>query len=241
MERFLRTELLLGKQTLERFKKSKVTLLGLGAVGSYCLEALARAGIGDFRLADFDIVRPSNINRNLLAFEQTLGREKTEVAAERVLSINPDCKVETLPILVNKNNIAPVADGSNIVIDAVDSLGPKTEIISYLVLNKIPFLSSMGAALRCDPLAVRAGDISQAACPLAQRLRKRLKKHGITDGVTCVYSEEKAQRIEKYSAIAEDEIFKRGRIRTPLGSMPTVPAAFGITLASLALSILTKD
>ncbi|MFA5320840.1 MAG: tRNA threonylcarbamoyladenosine dehydratase [Candidatus Omnitrophota bacterium] len=243
MERFLRTELLLGKKALSVLRESRVTIIGLGAVGSYCLEILARAGIGNFTLADFDVIRKSNLNRNLLALENTIGRNKTEVAAGRVLGINPACNVTMINEMIDETNIARICAGSGIVIDAIDSLGPKAAILSYLARNNIKMASSMGAALRKDVSEVKAGDISQAtSCPLAQRLRKRLKKDGITSGIPCVFSLEKPLTVSTAES-KEEETFKRGRQRQTLGSMPTVPAVFGVTLAGLALEILlnTKE
>jgi len=240
MERFLRTELLLGKKAMSVLRESRVTVIGLGAVGSYCLEILARAGIGNFTLADFDVIRKSNLNRNLLALESTLGMNKTEAAAGRVLGINPACNVTTISEMIDGTNIARICAGSGIVIDAIDSLGPKAAILSYLARNNIRLASSMGAALKKDPASVRTGDISQAAsCPLAQRLRKRLKKTGITSGIPCVFSLEKPLTVSTAGA-KEEETFKRGRQRQALGSMPTVPAIFGVMLAGLALEILLK-
>ncbi|NLE91178.1 MAG: tRNA threonylcarbamoyladenosine dehydratase [Elusimicrobia bacterium] len=237
MDRFLRTELLLGKKALSVLRKSRVTIIGLGAVGSHCLESLARAGTGNFILADFDVIKKSNFNRNMLALEETVGKYKTEAAASRVLSINPSCGITLFNEMVDGSNIGEICSRSDVVLDAVDSLGPKAEILAYLAAHRIPSVSSMGAALRKDPSAVRSGDISQVLfCPLAQRLRKRLRKNGVTSGILCVYSEEKPAAAS--TAGQEEEYFKRGRERRILGSLPTVPAAFGATLASLALEIL---
>jgi len=238
MDRFLRTELLLGKKALSLLRKSRVTIIGLGAVGSHCLESLTRAGTGNFNLADFDVIKKSNLNRNMLALEETVGKYKTEAAAARVLSINPSCGITLFNEMVDGSNIGKICSGSDAVVDAVDSLGPKTEILAYLATHRIPSVSSMGAALRKDPSAVRSGDIAQALfCPLAQRLRKRLRKNGVTSsGILCVYSEEKPAAAS--TAGQEEEYFKRGRQRQILGSVPTVPAAFGITLAAMVLEIL---
>jgi len=236
MDRFLRTELLLGKKALSLLRKSRVTIIGLGAVGSHCLESLARAGTGNFNLADFDVIKKSNFNRNMLTLEETVGKYKTEAAAARVLSINPSCGITLFNEMVDGSNIGKICSGSDAVVDAVDSLGPKAEILAYLAAHRIPSASSMGAALRKDPSAVRSGDIAQALfCPLAQRLRKRLRKNGAASGILCVYSEEKPAAA---STAGQEEYFKRGRQRQILGSVPTVPAAFGITLAALVLEIL---
>lgn len=238
MERFLRTELLIGKKAMSVLRESRAVIIGLGAVGSYCLENLARAGIRNFTLVDFDVIRKSNLNRNLLAVETTIGLNKTDAAASRVLSINPSCGVTPVNEMANAGNIGRICSGGGIVVDAIDSLGPKAEILSYMSLNKIPFVSSMGAALRKDPAAVRSGDISQAVlCPLAQRLRKRLKKNGITSGIHCVFSTEKPAAASGTKQ-KEDEFFKRGRARPALGSLPTVPAVFGVMLAGLALEMM---
>ncbi|HOW43335.1 MAG TPA: tRNA threonylcarbamoyladenosine dehydratase [Candidatus Omnitrophota bacterium] len=242
MERFLRTELIIGKHNLLKLHASSVTVLGLGAVGSYVVEALARAGVGSLRLADFDTVRPSNINRNLLAFESTVGEKKVAVAARRIRDIHPQCRVETADLFVDGQTIAGVADtGAALIIDAMDSLNPKTQTLAYLYQRRIPVISSMGAALRADVFAVRCGDLFEArGCVLAQQLRKRLRKYGIHKGIFCVYSQEPRLK-QAVGDSATQEAYARGRARKQLGSLPTVPGIFGLTIAHCAIKFLLGE
>jgi tRNA threonylcarbamoyladenosine dehydratase len=191
-ELFSRTELLIGREGIERLRKSFVVVAGLGAVGSYAVEALARAGVGRLRLVDFDEVRPANRNRQLYALESTTGKPKVEVAGARVLDIHPSCRVETLRAFVHADTLEEVLAGApSLAIDAIDSLAPKVELIAGAVARGVPILSGMGAATRTDPSQVRAGDLFKARnCPLARLLRKKLRKRGIVQGVRCVYSME---------------------------------------------------
>jgi len=181
---------LIGKEALAKLKGARVAVFGLGAVGSYAVEALARAGIGFLRLVDCDVVRPSNINRQIFALESTLNRPKAEVAAERVLDINPACKVEAMHEFAGKSTISKLLEKPlDAVIDAIDSVSPKVELIAAAVHSGIQVVSSMGAATRMDPAAVRLGDISETdVCPLARYVRKRLRRRGITTGFRCVFS-----------------------------------------------------
>lgn len=237
-KRFARTELLLGRAALERLAAARVAVVGLGAVGSYALEGLARTGIGHLRVVDFDVVRPSNINRQLYALESTLGRPKVELARERILDINPACDVEAVSLFAERNSHARIlAPPLDVVIDAIDSVGPKVGLIAAAVKAGIPIVSSMGAARRMDPLAVRVGDISETdVCPLARFMRRRLKRQGVASGVRCVYSVEPVS-----DAIAEPEpgedAMDRGRKRKPLGSYACLTGVFGLVAAREALSL----
>ncbi|OQA29264.1 MAG: tRNA threonylcarbamoyladenosine dehydratase [Verrucomicrobia bacterium ADurb.Bin345] len=245
IHRFRRTELLLGKAALNRLRDAHVTVVGLGAVGSYAVETLARAGIGHFRLVDFDRVQPSNINRQLLALESTLGRSKVELARERVLGINPLCEVEALEVFADAATrpaiLAPPCDA---IIDAIDSVGPKTGLLADAVRAGIPLIvSSMGAALRTDPSAIRTDDISNTAqCRLAQKIRKRLRRHGISKGIRCVFSTEPAQgESAAPEEAAEESGLQRGRKRKPLGSLSTMTGIFGMLAAhEVIISIATR-
>jgi tRNA A37 threonylcarbamoyladenosine dehydratase len=224
--------MLSGEAAVEKLRRSHVTVVGLGAVGSFALESLARCGIGRFRLVDFDVVRPSNCNRQLLAIESTLGRKKVDVARERVLGINPGCVVDVRECFFDADGFASIfTESTDIVVDAIDSLNPKTSLLALLVRNGIPVVSSMGAARKIDPGRVVAGDIAEVSiCSLGLRLRKRLKKLGIADGIRCVYSTEVPHDVARDAIGREEESFRRGRERVPFGSVVFVPAAFGIRL-----------
>jgi tRNA A37 threonylcarbamoyladenosine dehydratase len=234
---FERTALRIGSDGLARLRGAFVCVAGLGAVGSYAVEALARAGVGRLRVVDSDRVRRSNRNRQLYALESTAGRPKAEVARERILDIHPACQVEALPLFVGAGTLEAVLAGPpDAVIDAIDSCGPKGELIAGAVARGVPVLSSMGAATRTDPSQIRAGDLFKARnCPLARLLRKRLRRRGIVRGVRCVYS------LEAPSRCAEREIPDaawRGRPRDVLGSLPTIPGMFGLWLAHEAIALL---
>lgn len=240
MQRFSRTELLLGKQAFSRLAGSHVAVIGLGAVGGYAVEGLARSGLGRLSLVDFDVIQTSNINRQIFALESTIGQAKAETAARRVRDINPDCRVEALNLFVDDDSVETIfATGPDIIIDAIDSLNPKVQLLCAAHRRQIGILSSMGAALRTDPTRIRIGDLSETrGCPLARRIRKRLKKAGITSGITCVYSTEPVDFA--YPSPAPDELAPvsaadRGRERNTLGSLPTLTAIFGLVLANEAI------
>jgi tRNA A37 threonylcarbamoyladenosine dehydratase len=241
MGQFFCIELLLGKEKLQRLHKSSVTVIGIGAVGSYCVEALARAGIGTLRLVDFDKIKASNLNRHLLALKSTIGRLKVELARERVLAINPACKVESLEVFADGETIGRILDNApDLVIDAIDSLGPKSQVLKTCHVKKIPVISSMGASTRVDPLAIRIADLRDTThCPLAKRLRIRLKRENITSGITCVYSAEtrNLSAIGAENALGEDD-YARGRKRSKLGSLPTITGIFGLVIANRAIETL---
>lgn len=240
--RFARVELLLGRAALDRLDAARVAVVGLGAVGSYAVEALARTGIGHLRVVDFDVVRPSNINRQLYALESTLGRPKTELARERIADINPACQVEVMSLFAGRDTHAAILSPPlDVVIDAIDSVGPKVELIVAAVKAGVPVVSSMGAARRTDPAAVRVGDISETeCCPLARFIRRRVKKQGVSAGVRCVYSVEPAS-----DAVAdpepEEDVLDRGRKRMPLGSFACLPGIFGLTAAREAITLILGD
>jgi tRNA A37 threonylcarbamoyladenosine dehydratase len=238
MDQFSRTELLIGKDGLKKLQKSAVTVIGLGAVGSYCVEALVRAGVGKITLVDFDIIRPSNINRHIWAFTSTLDQPKAELAKARVLDINPKVKAQALKIFIDRETIQPLlADKPDIVVDAIDSLNPKAELLESCWKAGQPVISSMGAATRTDPLSIRVGDLMDTTvCPLAKRIRKMLRDRGVGQGITCVYSTQVQDMLEVTAeAEREEGEFARGRQRRRLGSLSTVTGMFGLVLAHTVL------
>lgn len=245
MERFLRTIKLLGEEKFLRLQKSRVTIVGLGAVGGHAMESLARAGIGHLRLVDFDNIQPTNINRQILALSTTLGRPKVEAARERILAINPDCTVEALEMFAAEETMKQVlSPRPDLLIDAIDSLNPKIQVLTAAHSAAVPIISSMGAALRTDPTKIRYGDIYDTSnCPLARLVRKRLRRRNIGRGISCVYSTEKvdfeyqlAEPEENAPAHAE-----RGRQRNVLGSLPTLTGIFGLYIANQAILQLTSE
>lgn len=241
-ERFLRTSLLLGEAGLERLRQSTVMIIGLGAVGGYALEAIARAGVGRLILVDFDVFDETNINRQILALSSTVGRKKIDVAKERVLDINPDCSVKTVDMFVNAETIPALLEyKADFVVDAIDALNPKCCLVEALYQSKIPFISSMGAALKSDPSCVHLGRLSETKnCGLSKFIRKRLKKRGVDlKKIICVSSDEQVDLPDTAIVNNEDEANLNGRKRNTLGSLPTITAIFGLTIAGSVIKTLS--
>ena len=247
--RFQRTEALLGSEAMNKLQNSCVMVVGLGAVGGYALEALARSGICKLILVDFDIVEESNINRQILALSSTIGKSKTAIAKERVLQINPDCLVETKETFVNADTLDSLLQYEpDMVVDAIDALNPKCCLIEELYKREIPFISSMGAALKTNPACIKFAKLSNSKnCSLARFIRKRLKKRGVDiSQIDCVFSDEQTELSE--NAIFRDEestnteisAGQRGRIRNTLGSLPTITAIFGLTIANQVILKLSR-
>jgi len=220
--------------------------VGLGAVGGYVVEGLARAGVGGLRLIDYDTIQPTNINRQILALESTLGQPKASAALARVQQINPDCLVEALPAFVGEETIGTLLEPApDLLIDAIDSLNPKVQLLAGAYERRIPTLSSMGAALRTDPTKIRLADIFDTDnCPLARFVRKRLRRQGIGRGIRCVYSCERVDfdysQPNEELKIGDTPYAERGRARNVLGSLPTVTGIFGLTLANEAIMQLSS-
>jgi tRNA threonylcarbamoyladenosine dehydratase len=240
MKRFVRTEMLLGREGLRALQHAAVAVAGLGAVGSYAVEGLARAGVGHLRVVDFDVVRETNINRQLYALESTRNLRKVDLAQARILDINPRCAVEAMPVFIDPRTVdAVLARPLDLMVDAIDSVGPKVELISACVRHGVPVISSMGAAMRTDPGAIRISDISRTdICPLARLVRKLLRKRGIREGVTCIYSIEPPVRKDLRGHVEgphEEEILARGRPRRPLGSLSCLTGIFGLIAAREAI------
>ena len=228
-EQFSRIEALLGEEAMEIFATATVAVFGVGGVGGYAVEALARSGIGSFDLIDNDTVSVSNLNRQIIATTDTIGRSKVEVMKERILSINPNAKVKTrqcffLPEKEVEFDFSEYA----YVVDAVDTVTAKISIISCAKAAGIPVISSMGTGNKLNPMELEVTDISKTSvCPLAKVMRKELKDRGIK-GVKVVYSKE--QPIVPKVALEETDpaAKKRG---TP-GSTAFVPSVAGLIIAS---------
>lgn len=234
---FSRTELLFGKSALEKFQQSRIAVMGLGGVGSYAAEALARSGIGSFLLVDFDTVSLSNLNRQLPALHSTIGQLKTEAMRDRILDINPQAKVDLHSDFCAQESRDQLLQELDFVVDAIDSLGPKTGLMEACYNRHIPIISAMGAASRFDPAKIELVDISQSRiCPLAKKVRKYLHRRGIRQGIPVIYSYEKPIPQFSHAAGAEAEwIAVRGRKRGTLGSVVYLPAIIGMWAASYVL------
>lgn len=241
MNRFHRTRLLLGDDAIEKLKQARVTVAGLGGVGSYAAEALVRSGVGHLRLVDADGVSESNINRQLYALGSTVGQPKVDLAAARVRDINPDCEIETMKLFIDEVTTDSVLDPlPDVLIDAIDTLSPKVGLLQRAVELEVPIIiSSMGAANKTDPQAVRIADLSKTRhCRLAKFMRKRLRRRGIETGITCVYSEEETAKANVPDEIPDFEEPSKtcdGQVRAPLGSSPWLPAIFGLNAAAEAV------
>ncbi len=222
---FSRTRMLLGNEAMDRLKKARVAVFGIGGVGGHAVEALARSGVGALDLVDSDRVALSNLNRQIVATRDTLGMLKVEAAKQRVLSINPGCVVRTFPVFFLPET-ADQFDFSryDYVVDAIDTVAGKLQLIEAAQKAGVPVISSMGAGNKLDPTAFRVADISKTSvCPLARVMRRELRKRGI-DHVKVVYSTEPAL----IPAPTDEDTVRR----TTPGSTAFVPAAAGLVLAS---------
>jgi len=221
-EQFSRTELIFGKKALERLKKSHIAVFGIGGVGGYAVEALARAGIGAIDLVDNDTVALSNLNRQIIALHSTIGNSKVDVMAERIKDINPNCIVTTyqtffLPEKSFEFNFAQY----DYIIDAIDTVSGKIALIVEANKVSVPIISAMGAGNKTDPTAFEVADIYKTSvCPLAHVMRKELKKRDIQK-LKVVYSKEKPITLRSATT---------ARKQTP-GSTPFVPPVVGMIIA----------
>ena len=223
MERFSRTELLIGADGVEKLKNARVAVFGVGGVGGYTVEALARSGVGAFTLIDPDCVSVSNINRQIIALSSTVGQYKTQVAKARILDINPACAVQTMEIFYLSESEEVDFSGFDYVVDAVDTVSAKLAIIERAKAANVPVISAMGAGNKLNPTLFEVSDIAKTSvCPLARVMRRELKKRGI-EHVKVVYSKEEPQ-----PAKAIDE--ETGKAIP--ASIAFVPSVVGLILAA---------
>ena len=232
-----RSELLLGKQGLERLRNSNILVVGVGGVGAYAAEMLVRAGIGKMTIADSDTISESNINRQLIALHSTVGRVKTDVLAERLKDINPELQLTVIPEYIKDEKTDEILDSEHFdyVVDAIDTLSPKLALIKGALDRNIPIVSSMGAGAKLDPTKMEICDISKTHhCPLAHMLRKRLHKMGIRRGFKAVFSAEPP--IEGAMILCEERNKKSN-----VGTISYLPATFGIGCASVVIRDLIEQ
>ncbi len=223
-ETFIRTELLLGEDGVAALQQAKVAIFGIGGVGGYVAEALARSGVGAFVLVDRDVVSMSNINRQIIATTRTIGKPKAELMRERILEINPEAAVEVRNCFFLPENAAEFDFASySYVVDAVDTVTAKLEIVTRAGEAGVPVISSMGAGNKLDPTRFEVADIYETSvCPLARVMRRELKKRGV-DRLKVVYSREEALTPKR---ILSDE-----SKRVIPGSVAFVPSVAGLILA----------
>ncbi|WP_097677450.1 tRNA threonylcarbamoyladenosine dehydratase [Anaerosalibacter sp. Marseille-P3206] len=223
-KQFDRTELLLGIDAMDKLKDSTVCIFGIGGVGSFVAEGLVRSGIGHIVLVDYDIIDITNINRQIHANFNTVGRQKTEVMKERILSINPKISVDIFNICLNKSNIDELVNKEySYVVDAIDMVTSKLELIQKCKSLNIPIISSMGTGNKLSPTMLKVGDIFDTkVCPLAKVMRRELRKRGIKN-LKVVWSEEEPIKTNLVNEVTGKSI---------PGSISTVPSVAGLIIAS---------
>lgn len=227
----IRTKALYGAEAVEKFAKARVAVFGIGGVGGHTAEGLVRSGIGSIDIIDGDSVAESNLNRQIIASRDTVGKDKVNVMKDRILSINPECHVKAVKMFILPENSNEIDFGNyDYVVDAIDTVSGKMAIIESAKEKGVPVISAMGAGNKLDPTAFIVSDIYKTeVCPLAKTIRKLCRERGI-DSLKVVYSKEKA--ITPYcDAVAEEENGKR-RI---IGSNAVVPAVAGLIIASQVL------
>ena len=235
LNQFSRTELLIGKKAIEKLKNSKIAIFGIGGVGSYTLEALARAGVGNFVLVDNDEVSLTNLNRQIIATTKTIGKPKVEVAKERILEINEDANVEIYKefFMPESNNI--IDNSLDYIVDAIDTVTAKIELVIRANKLNIPIISSMGTGNKLDPTKFEVTDIYKTSvCPLAKVMRKELKQRGIKK-LKVVYSKEDPVKINQ-EYIEE----KNDNKKNIPGSISFVPSVAGLIIASEVVKDMIK-
>jgi len=226
-----RTELLIGAEALQRLKRLNVMIIGLGGVGSYAAEFLARAGVGKMTIVDGDAVDLTNTNRQLPALHSTVGRPKTGIMAERMRDINPELDLTVKEAFLTPDVVKALRFGDyDYVFDCIDSVQPKQYVIVACKQQGVRVVSSMGAGGRLDPSKVRVDDISRTFnCPFAQQVRKGLKRKGVRRGVTVVFSSEPVDR--ETCMMTDGSRFKKSFY----GTISYIPALFGLHMASVVV------
>jgi len=235
-EQHSRTVLLLGEEGFKKLQNAHVLIVGVGGVGGYAAEQLARAGIGKLTLIDADIVNESNMNRQIIALHSAIGKNKTDVLETRLKDINPELIIKTNRVFITHENIEALMQDikPDYVVDAVDTLMPKVNLINTCLNFHISLVSSMGAGGRFNPEKVHIADIADTYnCGLARMLRKRLHKFGIRTGFKAVFSSEK---VKPEHIIIEESKNKK----TNVGTISYMPAVFGLFCASVVIQDLIK-
>ena len=228
-EQFSRTELLIGKDGIEKLQKTKVAVFGIGGVGSYVVEGLARAGVGSFILVDNDTVSVSNLNRQIIATKETIGKSKVEVAKDRILSINPEAKVEIYKKFFMPDSPEIIDDSVDYIVDAIDTVTAKIELVVRANKLNILIISCMGTGNKLDPTKFEITDIYKTSvCPLAKVMRKELKNRDIKN-LKVLYSKEEPIKINNN----EGE-------RVP-GSISFVPSVAGLIIAGEVIKDIIKQ
>ncbi len=231
-----RTSLLIGKETVEHLTGKHVMVVGMGGVGSFAAEFIARSGIGRMTIIDGDVVDPSNRNRQLPALATTHGQPKVQIMAERLKAINPELELEAVQKFVNPEMVQQMLElKPDFLIEAIDSVTPKLTFMRLAFESGIPMVSSMGAGAKLDPTQLKVVDISKTYnCPFAQQIRKNLRDHGIRKGITVVFSPE--EPIKESLMLTDGSNYKK----SAYGTISYMPATFGAVTASVAIRSLMK-
>lgn len=232
-----RTELLIGASKLENLNRAHVLVVGLGGVGAYAAEMVARAGVGRMTIVDADSVAQSNINRQLVALHSTIGRPKAHILADRLRDINPAIELTVIEEYIKDEATETLLDSApfDFVVDAIDTLSPKVNLIRAALERSLPLVSSMGAGAKTDPTKIEVSDISRSHhCPLAHALRKRLHRIGIRNGFKVVFS---AEPPREGAMILCDEQNKKSNV----GTVSYMPAVMGCACASVVIRDLIGD
>jgi Dinucleotide-utilizing enzymes involved in molybdopterin and thiamine biosynthesis family 1 len=233
-----RTLLLIGEENYKNLEKAHVLVVGLGGVGAYAAEMICRAGVGEMTIVDADVITPSNRNRQLPALESTHGLLKSDVMQARLLDINPKVKLNVIAKYIKDDETDILLDSAkfDFVVDCIDTLAPKVNLIKKTLDRKIPLVSSMGAGAKTDPTKIEIKDISKSHhCPLAHMLRKRLGKLGIKKGFQVVFSSELAR--PEAVILVEDEQNKKSTV----GTISYMPPLFGCHCASVVIRSLLGE
>ncbi|OWK74865.1 tRNA threonylcarbamoyladenosine dehydratase [Flavobacteriaceae bacterium JJC] len=233
-----RTELLIKEKGIEKLRNANLLIVGLGGVGSFAAEFLARSGVGKMTIVDGDVVDITNINRQLPALHSTIGKSKVEIVAERILDINPDLELTKINDFLNPESMEEVIDSQKFdyILDCIDSVTPKITLIKTAKRKKIKIVSCMGAGGKMDPAKVMVRDISKTYnCYLAKNVRKRLKKENINKGIRCVFSNE--IQAEESLKMTDGSNYKRSFY----GTISFIPAIFGLYAAAEVINYLMKE
>lgn len=243
--RHYRTVLFYGDEGFARIRTAHVAVFGLGGVGGHAAVNLARSGLGRLTLVDFDTVSASSLNRSAFAGPADVGRPKTAVLVEHLARVCPDVAVTAVAAFCAPENLAQLVpsagpDRPDLVIDAIDSLNPKVNLLLWCREQGVPALASLGAAGKADAASVRTGDLfASTGCPLGRHVRARLRRRGVQGGITAVWSVEPGDEVRPDAAKESDgtapAVPLRGRARHTLASQMTIPGVFGYALAALAL------
>lgn len=249
--RFSRMQLLVGGEGMERLRRSRVAVFGIGGVGGYAAEALVRAGIGQLSLVDFDEICITNVNRQIHALDTTIGQAKVVAMAERCRAINPQARITAVHSFYDAaTSDELLAPGYDFVLDCIDHITAKLHLIESCIARGMPIISSMGAANKLDPSGIQLADISKTVkCRLARIIRKELRKRGISQGLPVVYSTEEFRPLSDETVICAENCVCPNQDaqrwscedrRVILGSSSYIPPIFGLTMAGEVIRRLSE-